>query len=161
MLCEACSDIFAEPRRLGYAVAYPWKQTRATYSEALNAGCRLCSIIEECRNANGSDGKSFPDDAKYSFKALNTEWASSGTTANWRTPEWMKRKNADNVVHTASKYPDGCSINFQPTELANCLAADFSGVQNVPDFWIVLEFDSLSDHAVLPLELITGKSSER
>jgi hypothetical protein len=111
-LCAACANIFSSPRRLAYGKYYPWNQTPASFAAALEYGCHLCHLIDECRSYQqprqpadqeqnnivhlGNDSlvgkhtnssRPFPLDTSYAFKALSDRWARDGKGHQWMAPQ--------------------------------------------------------------------------
>jgi len=155
MLCEACQQIFACPRKLSHGTYYPWNQTRNSYLTALTTGCHLCSLIEENRSYSSHPDieQPFPYEIKYSFKALSRDWACHGNGPKWVVPQ------VSGIIDESTEvaiYLLAVETDPTPNNLGHLLATDSDDlVNNPPDFWLVLELYGPGAHFVLPLEFAT------
>ena len=160
MFCEACQDIFSTPRKLSYGTYYPWKQTHASFRAALDAGCHLCSIIDESRSYHGAPADGFPTEIKYAFKALNPDWARDGEGMKWLVPQTSDSScwEPENFETELSVYLREVEMDPTPNNLGKLLALDaVEVVDAINKFWLVLELYGPGVQIVLPMEIATGK----
>jgi len=154
MLCEACQDIFSEPRKLSFGTYYPWKHTPATYAASLKAGCQLCNNIEESLSYNPDTNCEFPQNTTYAFKALGHGWARYGEGQKWLVPQLSRVHDFDEM----NTYTRLAEMDPTPNQLGQLLATDASAAAaEARESWLVLEFYGSHTPIVLPIEIATGK----
>ncbi|OAL56187.1 HET-domain-containing protein [Pyrenochaeta sp. DS3sAY3a] len=154
MLCRACQEIFSSPRTLSCGTYYPWKQTAASFRDAIRAGCHLCNLIEESRSYDKHRDDTFPQDTRYAFKALNPKWARSGRGPKWFVPQTNTQDGDEETER--ERYLNRFQQDPTPNGLGQHLAMDSEELdREMANSWLVLEFYGGAGQVLLPIELAT------